>query len=137
MEQNKVTLYELAKNQINKMMRTVIQEDPKLIHEEDIRVQTELQLALKLTDIVKTNETLSDGIEKAIEYTMQVFNKAFHEVYELYLEELQQRGIESTTLTDGKSANTIEQDLQKVNITSKTTKEISQKAEQEDLGEER
>lgn len=133
MEENKSLLYEYAKNAINRMMRKVMKEDPKLIHEEDIRVQTQLRLSLELTDTVKTSKPLSDEVEKAIEYTMQVFNKAFYEVYRLYLEEAQQRGIESITLTAGKSVNTIEQDLQKVNITSKTTKEISQKAEQEDL----
>lgn len=137
MEENKSLLYEYAKNAISRMMRKVMKEDPKLIHEEDIRVQTELRLSLELTDTVKTSKPLPDEVEKAIQYTMQVFNKAFHEVYRLYLEELQQRGIESTTLTDGKSANTVEQDLQKPNKNSTTTKEISQKAEQEDLGEER
>lgn len=101
MEDNKLELYEVAKRVINRMMRKVMKEDSKLIDEEDIRVQTELRLTLKLTDKVKTSKSLSDEAEKAIVYTMQVFNKAFHEVYHLYLEELQEENqVETQKETD-------------------------------------
>ncbi len=96
MEKDILELYETAKNAIDKMMRKVIKEDPELTDEEDIRVQTELLLTLKLTDKVKHAATLPDEVEKAIQYTMRVFNKAFHEVYDLYLQELQEKNIEST-----------------------------------------
>ena len=94
MEENKSKLYEVAKKVIDKRMRKVIKEDPKLIDEEDIRVQTELQLVLKLTKTVKDPNSLSDESEKTIQYIMQVFNKAFHEMYELYCEEQQPKNKE-------------------------------------------
>lgn len=91
MEKNEVTLYELAKKQIDKTMRKVISENKELANERNIKEQTAIQLSLRLTDTIETSGSfLSDKVEKAIEYTMQVFDKAFAEVYKRYLQEQQE-----------------------------------------------
>lgn len=85
----KEKLYEITKRIIGNTIKKVMRNNPKLVDQEDIRVQAQALLIKQLTDKVDISSDFSDEKEKTIEYVMRVFNRAFAEEYKQYIPEEQ------------------------------------------------
>lgn len=95
MEENKSELYESAKIILYKAIKNVISDNPQLVKAEDIKERTEMLIMLKLA-----SESISDEVERKLEYALQVFDRAFAESYKNYIDE-------TTNVKESQSNNNI------------------------------